>query len=248
MGALKPEVCIHCAGPASVGLSMEDPASDFSASVPVTFNVLDTLRRCSPQSKFLYTSSAAVYGNPPSLPVKEDQVLQPISPYGFHKFLCEQLAAEFRRVYGLRTAVGRIFSAYGTGLKRQVLWDICEKASKSGVLTLRGTGEESRDFINVRDVARALLLLSEKAPCEGEAYNLASGKETTIRALQEILVEGLASGVAVRFDGSSTPGDPLNWRADISRISSMGFETEIDLREGASLYARWYLKEVLGRG
>jgi UDP-glucose 4-epimerase len=117
----RPDVCIHCAGPASVGFSMEDPAPDFGATVPVTFNLLDMLRLNAPACRFIYTSSAAVYGNPSRLPVDETEPPRPISPYGFHKLIGEHLVVEFNRVYGIAAATVRIFSAYGIGLKRQVL-------------------------------------------------------------------------------------------------------------------------------
>jgi UDP-glucose 4-epimerase len=245
---IRPDVCVHCAGPASVGFSMEDPVSDFRATVPVTFNLLDMLRLNAPACRFIFTSSAAVYGNPSTLPIDETAPPRPISPYGFHKLIGEQLAVEFNRVYGLATATVRIFSAYGIGLKRQVLWDICRKSSSGERLTLRGTGNESRDFINAHDVARAMWLLSQNAPFGGEAYNVASGKETTIREVQEILFEGLDRTVPVEFDGSVVPGNPLNWRADMSRISALGFAPEIGLKQGALDYARWYLGEVADRG
>jgi UDP-glucose 4-epimerase len=227
---------------------MEDPASDFNHSVMATFNLLDAMRLNAPGCRFLYPSSAAVYGNPSRLPVNESQKPNPISPYGFHKLICEQLAAEFHKVYGLPTAIVRIFSAYGVGLKRQVLWDICQKASAQNILLLQGTGNESRDFIHVSDIALAILLLAEKSPCKGDIYNLASGTETTIRGLQEIIVSELGLEIPVEFNGLVVPGDPINWRADVSRISLMGFRPEIDLREGVASYAKWYLTEVRGRG
>ena len=245
---IQPQVCVHCAGPASVGNSMEDPASDFNHSVMATFNLLDTLRLNAPGCRFLYPSSAAVYGNPLKLPVEEKQVPAPISPYGFHKLMCEQLATEFHQIYGLPTTIVRIFSAYGAGLRKQVLWDICKKASSQKILRLQGTGNESRDFIHVSDIARAILLLAEKSPCGGDVYNLASGMETTIRALQEIIVNELGFEIPTEFDGLVVPGNPLNWRADISRISVMGFRPEIDLKEGLASYAKWYLTEVRDRG
>jgi UDP-glucose 4-epimerase len=115
-------------------------------------------------------------------------------------------------------------------------------------LTLHGTGNESRDFINAHDVAGAMWLLSQSAPCEGEVYNVACGEETTIREVQKMLFKGLNCTVPVEFDGSVVPGNPVNWRADISRISALGFVPEIDLKQGATDYARWCLSEAPDRG
>ena len=79
----KPQVCIHCAGRASVGLSLSDPAADFYANTVLTFELLNALRLQAPECRFIFLSSAAVYGNPEFLPVSEAQHCAPLSPYGF---------------------------------------------------------------------------------------------------------------------------------------------------------------------
>ncbi len=243
----RPQVCIHCAGPASVDLSMVNPDFDFNASVPPTFNLLESLRLHAPECRLVYLSSAAVYGNPELFPIKEDQSPQPISPYGFHKLVCEQICLEFVKVYGLRTAIVRIFSAYGVSLKRQVLWDICRKALTEEVLKLKGTGNETRDFIHIQDVARAIYILVNRAPFRGEVYNLANGVETMIRELADLVLKKLGRIIPVEFDGGHTPGNPLNWLADISRIKGMGFIPESTLDRGVQEFAEWCKAEVMGR-
>jgi len=245
---LEPQACVHCAGPASVGDSMTDPSSDFERSLLVTFSLLNALRLYAPTCRFLYPSSAAVYGNPSKLPVDEKQVPAPISPYGFHKLMCEQLAVEFHQIYGLPTTIVRIFSAYGAGLKKQVLWDICRKASSQKILRLQGTGNESRDFIHGSDVAQGIYLLIEKSRCVGDIYNLASGTETSIRELQEIIVDELGMKTKVEFDDLVAPGNPLNWRADITRLLGMGFTPKVGLKEGVGSFVRWYLTEENASG
>jgi len=243
---LQPQVCIHCAGRASVDLSRTDPAADFSASVAVTFNVLDALRLHAPECRLIYLSSAAVYGNPERLPIQETQSFNPISPYGFHKLMSEQLCTEFFKIYNLPTAIARIFSAYGPGLRRQVLWDICQKALTQPALKLLGTGDESRDFIHGRDVAKAIYLLAEKAPCQAEVYNLANGVETTIRELAELVLDKIGQPIPLEFDGSIRVGNPVNWQADINRLSQLGFVPEVPLERGINIYAQWCRAEILG--
>jgi UDP-glucose 4-epimerase len=243
---LQPQVCIHCVGRASVALSVSDPAADFSASTSVTFNLLNTLRLYAPECRLIFLSSAAVYGNPEILPIRETQSLHPISPYGFHKLICEQLCTEFFKVYSLPTAIVRVFSAYGPGLRRQVIWDICHKALTHPILSLQGTGNESRDFIHGRDVAKALYTLAEQAPCEAEIYNLASGTETTIKELAELVLIHLKKTISVVFDGAIPVGNPVNWKADVSRLSQIGFMPEVPLERGISVYAQWCRAEVMG--
>lgn len=242
----QPDVCIHCAGSASVPLSMTDPANDFRANVGLTFEMLDALRQHAPKSRFLLLSSAAVYGNPKTLPIDEKQHLAPMSPYGFHKRQCELLCQEFSRIYGLPTVSARIFSAYGPGLRKQVVWDICERLLTKGALSLKGTGRESRDFIHPTDIAAALALLAEKAPAEGEIYNVASGRETTIADLATLLASTLEVDVTAQFDGEVRAGDPLNWRADIGKIAALGYTPSVALEEGSRQVAGWARAQLDG--
>lgn len=241
-----PYVCIHCAGRASVPHSMADPLADFRAGVDVTFEILNTLRLHSPGTRLIYLSSAAVYGNPSSLPVAETAPLRPISPYGFHKRICEELCAEFTQVYGVPTAVVRIFSAYGPGLRRQVVWDLCGKMLNNETVRLQGTGQESRDFIHVHDVARAMLWLAERAAFQAEVYNLASGRETRISELAELLRQEIGSELVIEYDGIVPAGIPQNWRADVSRLAVLGFTPEIGLTEGLQRFVTWCRIELQG--
>jgi UDP-glucose 4-epimerase len=243
---IRPQVCIHCAGRASVPLSVSKPAEDFNASVASTFNLLESLRIHAPECRLIYLSSAAVYGNPAILPIEENQLLQPISPYGFHKSICEELCKEYFKVYGLRSAIARIFSAYGPGLRRQVVWDITYKALSQKELFLQGTGQESRDFIHVGDVARAIYCIAQKSTFEAEIFNLASGTETTINSLAKLIISKLEKDILINFDGSIPIGNPLNWRADISCLKSYGYEPEISLEQGISIYSKWCQAEIVG--
>ena len=244
IAAESPNVCVHCAGSASVGLSLESPDIDFHANTVLTFEMLEALRRNAPECRFLLLSSAAVYGDPTSLPVSEAHPPAPLSPYGWHKLQCEMLCTEYSRFFKVPTSVARIFSAYGAGLKKQVVWDICHRVLTKGALTLHGTGRESRDFIQATDIARGLFLLAESGAATGDVYNLSSGREVTIAELAGLLREELAPGMPVEFDGAATPGNPLNWRADISKIAALGFAPQIALEDGLREVARWSRAEL----
>lgn len=241
----QPDVCIHCAGRASVGASMTDPQSDYYQNAFMTFETLNAVRLSAPHCRFIFLSSAAVYGEPDSLPISEERNQpNPISPYGFHKWQSEQLCLEFYRVFGIATTAVRIFSAYGSGLRRQVAWDICYKALTSSKLRLQGTGRESRDFIHVLDIAGALMTIVEQAPMVGEVYNLAAGKEVTIQELSNIILGCLDKPVELEFDGIVPNGNPSNWVADISKVTSLGFEAQIDLSHGIKKLVDWCKAEV----
>jgi UDP-glucose 4-epimerase len=243
-----PRACVHCAGRASVPLSLTEPAADFQANTVLTFEMLDVLRRHAPACRFVLLSSAAVYGDPATLPVAESHAVQPISPYGYHKRQAEVLCEEFARVYGLPTVSARIFSAYGPGLRRQVVWDVCERLLTKGSLSLRGTGEETRDFIHAQDVARGLYLLATAgAAGKGETYNLASGREVSMRELAAIVAKALQSSAVPAFDGQATPGNPLKWCADLTKIRALGFAPEISFEQGVSGVAAWCVAELAAR-
>lgn len=242
----KPFVCIHCAGRSSVPHSILNPLADFRAGVDVTFEILDNLRLFSPGTRLIFLSSAAVYGDPVRLPVDETAPIQPISPYGFHKRICEELCAEFTGVYGVPTAIARVFSAYGPGLRRQVVWDLCSKMLDSTTVKLQGIGEESRDFIHVYDVSRALLLLAEGASCKAEAYNLASGSETRISELVELMRHEIGQSSCVEYDGVVPAGTPQNWCADVSRMVELGFMPEIELASGLHQVVKLCRAELQG--
>jgi UDP-glucose 4-epimerase len=242
----KPDALIHCAGRASVALSVSEPAPDFYSNTLLTFNILDSLRLNAPTCKFIFLSSAAVYGNPSKLPIAETHPTLPISPYGFHKLQSEQLCLEFAKIYSQPTASVRIFSAYGAGLRRQVMWDICQKAISQKSLILQGTGTESRDFIHALDIARAIEIICDRAPMQGEVYNLGSGQKVTIADLSAMLVNVLGLNNIPQFNGITAVGNPLNWQADISKLKSVGFTPTVKLEQGVNTFANWCRAELLG--
>jgi UDP-glucose 4-epimerase len=240
-----PDVVINSSGRSSVPLSFHNPEADFMGNTVLTQYLLDACRTNSPESTFINISSAAVYGNPRRLPVGEDAEPAPISPYGFHKLVSELICREYSEIFSMRAASVRIFSAYGPGLRRQVLWDICQKALSSQHITLQGTGRESRDFIHAYDIARAFEVLAESAPMNGEVYNLGSGQETTISELSSLLLGFLDYKGELSFDGHVPKGAPLKWKADIEKISLLGFAPSIPLKQGAEAFALWCRSEFV---
>lgn len=236
----RPRALVHCAGRASVPGSLADPADDFRTNTAMVFETLEAIRTQVPDCHFLFPSSAAVYGDPPSLPVDESAPLAPLSPYGFHKMQAEALCREYATLHGMTTTMLRIFSAYGPGLRRQVLWDICRKALTSSTVLLTGTGSESRDFVFVDDIAGAFSFLMDRPGETGHStFNLGSGVETSIAGLAEMLIAALGSEVELAFDGADVPGNPRNWQADIGHLREAGFTPSTPLEEGIAAFVPW---------
>jgi UDP-glucose 4-epimerase len=244
----QPDLLVHCAGTSSVADSVREPYSDFQRTVDVCAFALETMRRHAPAGLFVHLSSASVYGQPRKLPVDESFPCAPISPYGFHKRMCETLVEEYGALFGLRTAILRIFSAYGENLRKQVVHDLCGKilAGRARAFEVIGSGAESRDFIHAADIAQAVDRIA--AAGASGIYNLGSGKETTVRDLVAILLAELGSDRVPQYTKVGRTGDPLNWRADIGKLARLGFAPAVGLREGLRAYCRWYRSEQAGSG
>ncbi|MHB8510924.1 MAG: NAD-dependent epimerase/dehydratase family protein [Actinomycetota bacterium] len=234
------DAIFHLAGTAYVPPSVEDPIYDFRAVAEATLKVLDAARRCSPSSKIIYTSSAAIYGDPATLPIHEGLPPAPVSPYGLHKYAAEQEARLFAELYGMRTASARLFSVYGPRQRKQVIFDLIRKTIASpDCIEAFGDGTQVRDFIFVTDVVSALLCISENGPMNGEVYNVASGSEVTTAQLVDLVAAALGLHPRVAWSGSVRPGDPHRWIASIERLRSIGFEPATSLAEGVARTVEW---------
>lgn len=215
---VQPDVILHCAGSANVGASIVNPMADLDGNLHSLYQLLLALQSFEKRPKIIFLSSAGVYGNPKQLPITEKDALAPISPYGVHKQMGEELCSYYNRVHGYHIRCVRIFSAYGSGLRKQLLWDIYQKYLNTGRIDLFGTGNETRDFIHISDILRALELILGYQGSE-EIFNVANGEEVSIRELAEIYAAQLGEKTdIVRFNGETKVGDPQNWRADISLL------------------------------
>ena len=233
------DVCINCSGAASVPDSIKNPQRDFALNVLNVYKQLDAIRKYNSKCKYINFSSAAVYGNPKSLPIKEDAIANPISPYGYHKKMAEDVCEVFYKNYNIPTCSLRVFSAYGPGLQKQLFWDLNKKASNSNIVDLFGTGKESRDFIYITDLLKAVNLVILKSKFNAEIINVASGKELYIKDVVSVFYSLINGEVNFNFLGQKREGDPSNWKADISKIEGYGFKSEFSIEEGLKEYVKW---------
>ncbi len=236
------DVCINCSGAASVPFSLEKPFNDFKLNTLNVFKLLEAIRKHAPQCKFITMSSAAVYGNPESLPIMENQKIMPVSPYGYHKVMAEMICEEYSKYWNIQTCCLRIFSAYGPRLKKQLFWDLYHKIIKDEQPCLWGTGHESRDFIYISDIIRIIDLSIQKSTFKGEVVNVANGQQIEIAEVAETVRKIIGTDKAIRFNQASRKGDPINWEADISIIKSWGYTPKVKLEEGVRSYIDWVRK------
>lgn len=236
------DVCINAAGSANVSFSIDHPISDFEANTMSVAKVLDTIHKYQPTCRYVHISSAAVYGNPVELPIKESSRIAPLSPYGFHKWMSEILCREYYQLYNIPVVILRPFSVYGNGLKKQLFWDICQKLKYHDSIQLYGTGNESRDFIHVNDLCSLISKIIQHSSFDADVYNVATGKEMIIREIANIFTSVFPGKKQINFSAEFKPGDPANWRADISKIREFGFNAVVSLENGIRDYINWCIK------
>lgn len=233
------DVCVNCSGAASVPDSIQHPYRDFMLNTANVYAMLNAIRQHNAGCKFINLSSAAVYGNPQTLPITEQMPMVPMSPYGRHKVMAEEILREFAVEFGIKTCSLRIFSAFGAGLRKQIFWDMNTKMTNSSEATFWGTGDESRDFIHVQDIAQVIDLCIAHAKFVGEAVNVANGIQTTVREAVHTFAQLKDYKGAIVFNGNVREGDPRFWEADIRILKEWGYRQTITLEQGLKEYILW---------
>ena len=234
------DLVVHCGGNSSVGYSLANPLQDFAKTVQGTVELLEFLRVTESKALLVYPSSAGVYGAKDDAPIKETDSLNPISPYGYHKRIAEELLESYSKSYGSRVVVIRFFSVYGPGLTKQLLWDAGAKlrAAGNGEAVFWGTGEETRDWINSADAAD-LVIAASRSEERFFILNGASGIRVTVRQTLEILKSSMGINSEIVFNGTVREGDPRFYHADVSRSLSLGWQPTTALHEGIQKYTQW---------
>lgn len=233
------DVIAHCAGNGSVAYAHSNPRHDFSKTVESTVEVLEFIRLQTPSARLVYPSSAGVYGAKEDAPIRESDHLNPISVYGYHKRVVEELCEINSRNFGLGVSLVRFFSIYGAGLTKQLLWDASVKLVGGGTATFFGTGKETRDWIHVSDAARLMLTVAE-SPEPMLVVNGAAGIRVTVQDVVEQLRAGLGVTTRIEFNGAERTGDPRFYHASVERLGGLGFEPAVTLQDGLREYAAWF--------
>lgn len=237
-----PEVILHCAGSGAVSHSFTAPLADYQRSVETTMAMLDFARGLAVAPRIVLTSSAAVYGDQGDVDIAEDASLRPISPYGYHKRMAEMACESYSRFFSLKTRVIRLFSVYGEGLRKQLLWDALNKFHR-GVYSFFGTGDELRDWIHVEDAAR-LLVLAATAELKDDPLHVVYNGGHVLASTREVLgasARAAESPLPPVFSGEAHPGNPRRLTGCHDRAQqALGFSGAISLEEGLLRYATWF--------
>lgn len=212
-------------------------------------SVLDTLEYLRvnhlPLKRFLFTSSAAVYGNLPDFPKKESSHVQPLTPYAVDKYASERFTIDYGNLYSLPTVAVRFFNVYGPRQNPDspysgVLSIITKCMKNNQPFTLYGDGSQTRDFVYVGDVVDALIKISTETK-ESTVYNIADGGETPL--IDVIHTYEDISGVKLNISyKENRSGDISKSKADISKLRKIGFKPSWSLHDGLKKYWDYYSK------
>jgi UDP-glucose 4-epimerase len=233
------DVVFHLAANASVERSLDDPIRSHQVNVVGTLNVLRAARTAG--ARVVFASSAAVYGEPSSVPVTEDQPKAPTSPYGAEKLAADRYARLYADCFDVDTVPLRFFNVYGPGGMDTdysgVIDVFLTRAREGRDLQIHGDGTQTRDFVHVSDVVRATLLAAVTDDV-GSAYNVGTGRGVTIERLAELVVDVTDSSSAL-VHTDPRAGDIDESEASIERArEALGYRPRVTLREGLEALVR----------
>jgi UDP-glucose 4-epimerase len=228
-------VVIHMAALVSVPLSLENPNLAFDINLLGTLNVLRTSVK-KHVDRFIFISSCAVCGDPESLPVTEQAKTNPISPYAESKLIGERYCLGFSERQLLQSVVFRFFNVYGSrqGMNDYsgVITRFIDRCNRKLPLTIYGDGSQTRDFVNVTDVAKAVVASVKSCKVDGEIFNVGSGKPTSINELAKTIIELANVNSEISYEKFRT-GDIKDSFADISKAKQvLGYAPKISLKDG----------------
>jgi UDP-glucose 4-epimerase len=240
------EVVFHLAASVGNKRSVDDPITDAEINVIGTLNVLEACRQAGVR-KIITSSSAGIFGELKTLPIREDHPLEPDSPYGCSKLCEEKECLAYAKLYDLEAVCLRYFNVYGPNQRFDAYGNVIPifvfQMLRGEPLTIFGDGEQSRDFVNVRDVVQANIRAAMTVALSG-AFNIGSGTRITINRLVALLSQASEITPDVRH-GPPRPGDVRDSLADISAArQAFGFEPTVSLQEGIEEYMRWARQET----
>lgn len=240
------EVVFHLAASVGNKRSIEHPVDDAEINVLGTLRVLEAARRNGVR-KVVFSSSAGIFGELKTLPIREDHPVEPDSPYGADKLGAEKLCLAYAKLYPLECVCLRYFNVYGVNQRYDAYGNVipifAHRMLRGEPITIFGDGEQTRDFVNARDVVQANYKAAMTRGVSG-AFNIASGTRVTINQLVAMMRD--ASGLSATVEhGAPRPGDVRHSLADISAArAAFGFEPQIDLANGLREYMAWAKSEM----
>lgn len=248
----KPDLIFHLAGGATVSQAEKNPEEDYFKNVTSTYELLEHIRLNSPQVKLVLASSASVYGANFSVPIKEDDKIEPCSVYGKNKRKAELLCQHYLKTHNINYSIIRFFSVYGPGLKKQLLWELSMRLYKNQLpLVLGGTGKEIRDWIYIDDAIKLLAFIGIKKinTSKGLIVNGGTGVGKTVKQITELVAKEwnnnilTSSKIKFKFSGQKRFADPFSLVSNSEKLLNLGTSCKIFTDKGIKSYIEWFKKE-----
>jgi len=229
---------IHLAALIDISASVSDPIINNEVNVDGTFNMLHASVKHNVK-RFVFASSTAVYGDAKTLPLQENISLRPISPYAASKAAGEMYCSAFASCFGLETIALRFFNIFGLRSENSpysgVITKFLQKIIKNEALPIDGDGEQTRDFIHVSDVVKAVILALEQEGLKGEVFNVCTGVPTSINQLAATLKTVTGKNPNVKH-GPARLGDIRHNYGDPAKAKeNLGFKATVDLAKGLQI-------------
>ena len=226
------EVIYHLAAKTNVMESFKDPISHNEINIGGTLNVLNTITN--KRIKLVYPSTAAIYGNPMTNPIKESHPINPLSPYGISKLTGELYCDIYRNKFGVNCEIFRLFNVYGIKTEtdgKDVITRFISKVNKNEAPIIYGDGHQTRDFIHVNDVID--VFIKSMNIKKGNTYNLGSGKSISLNDLANILMkEKKMKGIKPEYK-ETREGEIIASVADISKLKkTYGWSPTTNIEDG----------------
>jgi UDP-glucose 4-epimerase len=231
---IKFEYIIHCAGKV-IGL---EPEEDFKRNVLTTQSLLDYVSTSKFNSKIIFLSTLAVYGNIKKK-LKNSQKIDPISNYALNKILAEDLCKFYSKKYGISILSLRTGSLFGPGLERQFIFDACKKINENKRIFF-GTGNEVRDWLYIDDMTDLLVKIVNKGFKSYTIMNVGSGKGVKIKKIITHINKRLNKNIKPIFNGIGRNANPKILVSDNTLVKKFNWKPRSDFFESLDIYIDWY--------
>lgn len=238
---------LHLAASVGNKRSIDHPLTDSEINVLGTLNVLEVARQHD-IDRVVFSSSAGIFGELKTLPIAEDHPQDPDSPYGVSKLAAEKMCLVYNKLYGMRNVCLRYFNVFGPHQRYDAYGNVipifANRVLWREALTIYGDGEQTRDFVNVRDVAQANIKAALTPGVKG-VFNIGSGTRITINELARLIQDAAGVPAGVRY-APLRPGDVRHSLADIRAAQdAFGFAPEVSLEQGLAEYWRWVSQDTI---
>jgi len=237
------DIIVNFAAETHVDRSISNPYLFLHSNVIGVFTILEALRKNNPYAKFVHISTDEVYGDILSGSFKEEDRLNPSSPYSASKAAADMFVLAYVRTYGLHAIITRCTNNYGPyQFPEKLIPKTIIRASMDLKIPIYGTGKNVRDWIYVLDHCEAIDLVMQKGE-KGETYNISSGEEkTNLEVVKTILDLMGKDGSLIEFV-EDRPGHDLRYSLDSSKIrKELGWKPKYDFEEGIRETVKWYLE------